>query len=159
MKEKDFVKELGYLGLTMRIKRISDLLMHEGRRLYSELDVDIEPNWYVIFKLLDARGAMAITQIADSILLSHPSVVTIVNKMIKAGYLEAQKDTVDARKRLISLSDKAKKNLPEFQKIWDAGERGVALALQEGKPLEFITLLEDAFFDKGFKDRTLKELE
>ena len=73
--ENDFVKELGYLGFTMRLKRISDALMHEGRRLYSELDVDIEPNWFVIFKLLGKHGAMTVTEISERVLMAHPSVI------------------------------------------------------------------------------------
>lgn len=158
MKKNDFVKELGYLGFTMRLKRISDAMMQEGRRLYKDLDIDIEPNWYVIFKLLKSKGPMAVTEIAESIMLAHPSVITITNKMINAGYIMSEKDQKDARKRVLKLSEKAIINLPKFQKIWDAGERGVELALQEIDGLTFISTLEDKFYNKGFKERTLEQL-
>ncbi|MTI30197.1 hypothetical protein [Xanthovirga aplysinae] len=82
MKENDFAKELQYLGFTMRLKRISDAMLYEGKKLYKELDVDIEPNWYVIFKLLKSRGALSVMDIADSIKMAHPSVITLTNKMI-----------------------------------------------------------------------------
>lgn len=155
----DFVKELGYLGFTMRLKRISDALMHEGRRLYSELDVDIEPNWFVVFKLLQSRGAMTVTQIAESVLMAHPSVITITNKMLSAGYLVSEKDPEDSRKRLMDLSDRAIKMLPEYEKIWDAGEIGIEKALDGLDPLQFITEMESRFAQRNFKQRTLKELK
>jgi DNA-binding MarR family transcriptional regulator len=154
----DFVKELGYLGFTMRLKRISDAMMHEGRRLYSDLDFDIEPNWYVIFKLLKSRGPMCVTDIADSIRMAHPSVITITNKMLNAGYLISERDPSDSRKRVLDLSARSVKQLPEYEKIWDAGEKGVEQALGELNALEFISTLEDLFFNKGFKERTLEQL-
>ena len=158
MKNTDFVKELGHLGLTMRLKRISDAMMHEGRRLYNELDVDIEPNWYVIFKLLKSRGAMTVTEMADSILMAHPSVISITNKMISAGYLNSQKDKKDSRKRVLHLSDKALQMLPEFENIWNAGENGIKKAVAGHQALELISALEEQFFTKGFKERTLEQL-
>ena len=156
---KDFVRELGYLGFTTRLKRISDMMMHEGRRLYSELDIDIEPNWFVIFKLLETRGPMSVTDIAESILMAHPSVITITNKMLASGYLLSEKDKMDSRKRVLGLSDRAVEMLPEYSKIWKAGEDGVESALNGTKALEFLTTLEDVFSQKGFKERTLQKLK
>ncbi|MBL4715159.1 MAG: MarR family transcriptional regulator [Bacteroidetes bacterium] len=159
MRKNDFVKELGYLGFTMRLKRISDAMMHEGRRLYSHLDVDIEPNWYVIFKLLKSRGAMSVTEISESIMMAHPSVITITNKMMDAGYLISEKDENDSRKRVLDLSVRASKKLPEYEKIWEAGESGVEKALEGLNALEFISILEDKFFSKGFMQRTIEQLK
>lgn len=158
-KENDFVKELGYLGFTMRLKRISDAMMHEGRRLYDYLDVDIEPNWYVVFKLLKVRGAMSVMEISDAIMMAHPSVISIINKMTKSGYLISQRDENDSRRRVIDLSEKARKKLPDYEQIWLAGELGVEKALDGMNALDFIAKMEEKFFKKGFKERTLSELD
>ncbi len=155
MHNKDFVKELGYLGFTTRLKRISDALTQEGRKLYSVLDVDIEPNWFVVFKLLKSRGGMSVTEIAESILMAHPSVITITNKMIEKGYLISERDPVDSRKRVLDLTDRAITMLPQFEKIWFAGEKGVENALDGLGGLDFITALENRFLEKGFEERTL----
>ena len=159
MENDDFVKELGYLGFTMRLKRVTDLLLHSGRSLYQELGLDIEPNWYVIFKLLKSRGPMCVTDIADAIKMAHPSVITLTNKMMNAGYLTSTKSETDSRKRNLSLSQSALDVLPQYEKIWDAGEKGVEEALGKMNALEFITSLEDIFFDENFKERTLKQLQ
>lgn len=157
--ENDFVKELGYLGFTMRLKRISDAMMQEGRKLYQSLDVDIEPNWFVIFKLLKKEGKLSVTEISEKIYLSHPSVITIINKMIAANYLTSEKCEIDSRKRNVMLSQKALDKFPEFEEIWKAGEIGVENALKTMNGLELIELIENKFFDKGFSERTMNELK
>ena len=46
----DFIKTLGYKGiLTADLRRISDRMSHDVRKLYKEIDIDIEPNWYLLF--------------------------------------------------------------------------------------------------------------
>ncbi len=158
--EKDFVKEIGYLGFTMRLKRISDAMMHEGRKLYAELDLDIEPNWYIIFKLLKKYNKLNVTEIADKLMLAHPSVIAITNKMIKTGYLKSSQSTEDTRKRVLELSKKAIKNLPEYEKIWKAGEDGIIKALKNIDGMMFLEEMENRYlYEKGFKQRTLEELK
>ena len=55
--KKDFLADLGYLALVMRLKRISDAMIHEGRSLYRELDLDIEPNWFAVFQTDESTRA------------------------------------------------------------------------------------------------------
>ncbi|UGU18288.1 MarR family transcriptional regulator [Sinomicrobium kalidii] len=155
--ENDFVKELGYLGFTMRLKRINDMLIREGRKLYKELGVDIEPNWYVIFELLKVHQKLSITEIAGRIHLAHPSVITITNKMIKAGYLESKTGTNDNRVRVLALTEKARKKLPAYEKIWKSGEKGIARALEHKDGLGFLDLMEQTFDQNGFVQLTLDE--
>lgn len=160
MDKKDFVKDLGYLGFTMRLKRISDAMMHEGRKLYDTLGIDIEPNWYIIFKLLKKHSRLSITEIADKIMLAHPSVIALTNKMIKAGYIESAQSEKDTRKRVLRLSAKALKNMDKYEKVWKAGEKGIEKAFNKLDALAFIDEMEHQFlYKKGFKQRTLDELK
>lgn len=154
----DFAIELGCLGFTMRLKRLSDALIHDGRKMYKELGLDIEPNWYIVFRLIKRQGEMSVTEIADAIHMAHPSVISITNKMMKADYLYSTPCKLDNRRRVLNLTAKALKNLPELERIWDAGERGVIKALADTNAMSMIKTLEERFSDKGFKDRTLEEL-
>ncbi len=159
MSEQDFLKQLGFLSFVTRLKRVSDAMLHDGRKLYKELGMDIEPNWYVVFKLLQQRGEMTVTEIADEIGFAHPSVITIVNKMLKAGYLESNQCEIDSRRKLLDLSEKARRELPEFEKIWDSGVTGIKRMLADTHALEFLDSLEEKISEKGFKERTLRSLE
>lgn len=155
---KDFAVELGCLGFTMRLKRLSDALIHDGRKLYKELGIDIEPNWYVVFRLIKRQGEMSVTEIADAIRMAHPSVISITNKMMKAGYLYSTPCQVDNRRRVLNLTEKAFDKLPEFERIWEAGEKGVIKALKDTNAMQMLITLEERFGEKGFKERTLNEL-
>lgn len=156
--QEDFIKELGLLSVVTRLKRISDVMIHDGRRLYKELGMDIEPNWYVIFKLLERKGELTVTEIAEKIGFAHPSVISIVNKMIKAGYLNEKKCGLDSRKRLLKLTPKAKEKMPEFEAVWDAGVAGIKRMLTDLDILSFLETVEQRVFEKGFKQRALAEL-
>lgn len=156
--QNDFVKELEFLGFVTRLKRVSDAMLHDGRRLYKELGMDIEPNWFVILKLLESRGDMPLTEIAERIGFAHPSVISIVNKMTKTGYLKSEKSETDSRKRMLSLTPKAREKMPEFERVWAAGVAGVKKMLSDVDALGFLEKLEERVFSKGFKNRTLDEL-
>lgn len=156
---EDFLKELGTISFVTRLKRISDAMLHDGRRLYKKLGYDIEPNWFVIFKLLEKHEELTVTEIADRIGFAHPSVIAIVNKMLKAGYVAEKKSPLDSRKRILSLTAKAKDKMPEFEKVWDAGTAGVKRMLETTDAFAFLETLENKIGEQGFKTRTLKELE
>ena len=127
----DFIKTLGYKAFDSRLKRISDRMSHDVRKLYKEIDIDIEPNWYLIFMLLQNKGEISIADIAESLGYSHPSVVVIVKKMSEKDYLHMQKDKDDKRKQLVSLSSKATEILPELELIWQSCESAILKLLSD----------------------------
>ncbi|MEQ8472220.1 MAG: helix-turn-helix domain-containing protein [Marinoscillum sp.] len=155
---EDFAKELGCLGFTMRLKRISDALMHDGKKMYKQLGLDIEPNWYVIFRLLKREGKLSVMEISERVGMAHPSIITLTNKMIKAGYLISAQCMDDSRRRLLGLSEKAIDKMPEFENIWNAGEQGVIDAIAGTEIMNALTLIEERFGTKGFRERTLEKL-
>ncbi len=121
----DFIKDLGYKALDSRFKRISDRIAHDVRKLYKELHIDIEPNWYLVFMLLQQKGEISMVTIADSLGYAHPSVVALVKKMAEKDYLLIKKDQVDKRKQMISLSPKAVEMLPQLEQIWHSCESAI----------------------------------
>ncbi|WP_278555351.1 MarR family winged helix-turn-helix transcriptional regulator [Elizabethkingia bruuniana] len=137
----DFIKTLGYKAFDSRLKRISDRMSHDVRKLYKEIDIDIEPNWYLIFMLLRNKGEISIADIAESLSYSHPSVVVIVKKMSEKDYLHIQKDKDDKRKQLVSLSTKATEILPELELIWQSCESAILKLLSDD--LSIFSYLDD----------------
>ncbi len=159
MKEQDFLREIGHIAFTTRLKRISDKMMQDGKRMYQEMGLDIEPNWYVIFLILDEHEALSVTEIAQMIGFSHPSVVSMVEKMTRKGFLLSKTSEEDSRKRIISLSDKARERLPLYKKVWKAGVTGVSEML-DGIPIyDILDQIEDKLNESGFKERTLTQLK
>lgn len=156
----DFVSDLGYLSLAVRLKRISDQMMHGARQLYKQHGLDVEPNWYLIFKLLQARGCLSITQISEELHFSHPSVISIVKKMKDKGFLSCATDKTDSRRQLVRLSEKALNQLPKLEAFWQAGEKSIEALFPKGDDfLDKLSQLEEQYQQSDFVTRTLNELK
>jgi len=158
---KGFIRELGYKALDSRFKRISDRMSHDIRKLYKELNVDVEPNWYLIFGLLRDNKKLSIAEIAESLGYTHPSVVVIIKKMTAKGFISTTKDDIDKRKQIITLTNKSNKLLPELEKLWTSCERAILQILAEDLTiiscLDKIDLaLKTSSFHDRFKNEYLK---
>ena len=116
----DFVRTLGPLGLSLRLKRLSERLTEGGRRLYERLEVPLEPSWFALLLLLEERGELAVTAAAEQLGLSHPSVIETTRKLTQQGWVETARDPGDGRRRLLRLSAKARAHMPEFRELWAA---------------------------------------
>lgn len=154
----DYLTALSYRGLTPRIKRLSDGIMTSGRRVYQYIDLGIEPNWYLIFNILIEDEETSISEISAKLKFSHPSVIAIVKKMEKAGYVNISAHKTDKRKQVIVLSKKAKKQLPEMEKVWDACTKAVESIFVDDTFLKELVRVEKALEEKDFFDRVMSHL-
>jgi len=150
----DFIKDLGYKALDSRFKRISDRMAHDVRKLYKEFNIDIEPNWYLVFMLLQKKGEISMVTIADSLGYAHPSVVALVKKMAEKDYLLIKKDQVDKRKQMISLSPKAIEMLPQLEQIWHSCESAILELLDNDLAiLQYLDQIDTALKNTSFHQR------
>lgn len=121
--ETDFLQKLEFVGFTARMKRISDSLMYDARRIYDDLDIGIEPNWHLIFLLLKKEKQLTVTQVAQELGFSHPAIIKITKKMENKGFIERIPDSSDSRKQLLQLTSKSKSELPRFEEEWSKIEQ------------------------------------
>ncbi|MBS9462906.1 MarR family transcriptional regulator [Flagellimonas sp. 389] len=150
-----YLKSLQIIGVTARIKRISDTLMHDARRVYEYLELPIEPNWHLIFLLLKEKGQLSVTEISKALEFSHPSVITIIKKMKKVGYVTSRVHTKDSRKQIIELTEKAHKELPKLQAEWDQ----IKIAVRDIFDNEFLgqlEIVEEKMEQKGLLSRVIE---
>ncbi|MBD1261712.1 MarR family transcriptional regulator [Maribacter polysiphoniae] len=156
----DFLSEIEYAGLISRIKRLSDEILYSTRDYYKTVGLDIEPNWHLVFYLLERNGSMTITDISQELRMSHPACVKIIKKMKKKGYVLTKTDDSDSRRQLLQLSDKSKAQLPFFRKHWDAGIKTTEDLIADSPHfVEELKQLELKIDQKSYKDRTLDNLE
>lgn len=156
--ENDFLKELEYVGLIARFKRLSDSMLQSVRDLYDLKELDIEPNWHLVFLILKKHEQRTMTEMAEAFQMSLPGVHKMVRKMRKKGYLEITKDEHDSRKRQIQLSEKARDKLPMFEKIWAAGRDSLKEIIEETDIREKLKTVEQRLEHTNFKDRVLRNL-
>ncbi len=151
----DLVNELGELALATRLKRLSERLSADVSKIYKESEVDFEARWFLILSLLEREKIMAITEIAESLQLSHPAIVQLVQELIQKNLIKATADKQDARKRMVSLTVTGKKTLTQLQPILksikEENKRWIAQA--SANVLAVLTELEAALDDQPMYQR------
>lgn len=154
----DLIREMGYLALATRLKRISDKMTHSTRLMYRNLNIDIEPNWYLVLIIVKQNPNVSVMSIAKSLGFTHQSVITITNKMVKKDYLQVSKDENDKRKTIFNLTQKTNKILPKIEQIWDYGKEVIYELLNENiSIIEHLEVLESNLEKASFGERILEK--
>ncbi|MFC1852387.1 GNAT family N-acetyltransferase [candidate division CSSED10-310 bacterium] len=146
----DFIQQLGTLAWASRMKRLTDRLLRSGVKVYASQDIDFEPRWFLIFSLLHHyRHPLSVTEIAELLGLTHPAVIQITGAMVKNGILDSRRDDLDARRRMLSLSDRGRQLLPVLEPIWYDFEQATRDLFSEIE-VDVIAVIEkvEAAFDK-----------
>lgn len=104
----DFYEKIGKMAIGSRLRRLSELLTEQASEVYSLYDVDIQPKWFPVFYVLALGGERSITQIAQEIGHSHPSVSTIVKEMIKKEVVMKAVGKSDGRENYVTLTEKGR---------------------------------------------------
>ncbi len=157
---KDFIKELGYKALDNRLKRISDRMSHDTRKFFKHIDIDIEPSWHLIFKLLEESKTLTMVEIAEQLGYTHPSMVMMLKKMTAKGYITSEKHMVDKRKQNIRLTNKSIDLLPELKRIWFSCENAIYKMLNEDVSiLKYLDIIESALKETSFNQRFYNEYQ
>lgn len=156
--EKDFLQGLEFAGFTARVKRLSDNLLYDARKVYQVNTMGIEPNWHLVFLLLKEEKKLSITDLAKSLDFSHPAVIKITKKMESKGFLESNTHPKDKRCQLLQLSKKGIEMLPFFEEKWDNFKVAISELVEEDFLIE-LTKLETRLKEVSFFDRCQESLQ
>ncbi|WP_121966631.1 MarR family winged helix-turn-helix transcriptional regulator [Myroides sp. N17-2] len=139
---------------------MTDNILYSTKDFYKSVDTDIEPNWHLVFLLLKENDSLTVTDISERLLLSHPAVIKIIKNMKAGGYVNTVPHSLDSRKQMLKLSQKAEQSLPEFEKYWAACILTMEQLL-EGNSIFMDSLekIEQKIEESSYKERTLKNLK
>jgi DNA-binding MarR family transcriptional regulator len=91
---------------------------------------DIAPSHGEILVTLFKHIECTMTELANSIHRDRSTVTTLVNKLIKLGFVSSKKDPNDNRSTIIFLSEKGRELEPSFkkisQKLYDIEYKGIS---------------------------------
>jgi DNA-binding MarR family transcriptional regulator/predicted GNAT family N-acyltransferase len=103
----EFFNQIGKMAIGSRLRLLTDKITTDAAEIYKLYDNDLQPKWFPVFHVL-TQGNFTITEIAQQIGHSHPSVSKIVTEMSKKGIITEKKDKQDGRKNVVALSKKGK---------------------------------------------------
>ncbi|WP_109300368.1 bifunctional helix-turn-helix transcriptional regulator/GNAT family N-acetyltransferase [Aquimarina sp. AU474] len=103
-----FFNNVGVMAIGTRLRMLSEKLNEDASKIYEMYGVALKPKWFPVFYILSQDEEKSITQIAQEIGHSHPSVSKTVREMLKAEIVFEKKDKSDGRKNNIQLTKKGK---------------------------------------------------
>lgn len=100
-----FFNKVGKMALGSRLRLMSTMITDDAAKIYELHGIDFIPKWFPVFYLLSEEKEITITEIANEIGHSQPSVSKIVQEMIAAGLIQENVKTIDKRKNVIVLTE------------------------------------------------------
>jgi DNA-binding MarR family transcriptional regulator/GNAT superfamily N-acetyltransferase len=102
----EFFDKVGKAALGSRLRLMTSMITDEASNIYELYGVDFVPKWFPVFFILTEKREITITEIANEIRHSQPSVSKIVQEMIAAGLVNESDKTQDKRRNIVELTKK-----------------------------------------------------
>ncbi|WP_221392443.1 bifunctional helix-turn-helix transcriptional regulator/GNAT family N-acetyltransferase [Dyadobacter sp. NIV53] len=160
----DFFQKTGPTALGSRLRQVGERFTQEAAKIYTLYGVQAEPRWFPVLYALAQQDSQSVAQLAETIGHSQASVSQIIKEMDKRDFIVISKPADDARKSIITLSEKATQYLPMLKhQIEDVGIAAEEMMDQMNynlwKALDELNYLMDekSFFDRVQQQRKKRE--
>ncbi|QEL01190.1 MarR family transcriptional regulator [Olivibacter sp. LS-1] len=104
----DLFEKTGKMALGSRLRLLTAKVTEDAARIYKLYDVDLAPKWFPVFFILAEEGENTISEIANKIGHSQPSVSKIIREMTAAGLILENRKTDDKRRNVVALTKKGR---------------------------------------------------
>jgi len=102
----DFFDKVGKAALGSRLRLMTAVITDDASKIYELYGADFVPKWFPVFYILTEERELTITEIANEIGHSQPSVSKIIQEMMGAGLVQESLKTDDKRKNNVVLTKK-----------------------------------------------------
>ena len=124
---EDVVKELGYLTLGTRLKRLGERLQAQTQVLLEDADVDLPASHFPVLAALDRLGAMNVGELTEAVGTSQPGVTRLLDKLVAEGLVQSTQSADDRRVRTIALTKSGRQLISRSKSTaWPRIEAAVA---------------------------------
>lgn len=101
-------EKTGKMALGSRLRLLTAKVTDDAARIYELYNMEFSPKWFPVFFILAEDGEMTITEIANEIGHSQPSVSKIIQEMTAAGLVQENRDSPDKRRNVAILTEKGR---------------------------------------------------
>jgi DNA-binding MarR family transcriptional regulator len=156
---EDIVRQLGYLTLGSRLKRIGERLQSQAQPLLDEAGPTVSASYFPLIAALDRLGALTVGELSQALGITQPGVTRILDKLESEGVVRSQASTADRRVRTMVLSAAGRQMVERSKKLaWSQIEAAVADACAGPKRplLAQLAALEDALAATSLYERAAR---
>lgn len=100
----EFFDKVGKVALGSRLRLMTAIITDDAAKIYESYGMNFMPKWFPVFYTLIEEREITITEIANEIGHSQPSVSKIVQEMIAAGLVEESLKSNDKRRNIVGLT-------------------------------------------------------
>jgi DNA-binding MarR family transcriptional regulator len=101
---EDVVKELGYLSLGTRLKRLGERLQAQTQVVLESAGVELPAGHFPVLAALDRLGALSVGELTEALGVSQPGVTRLLDKLETDGLVRSTQSLEDRRVRTIELT-------------------------------------------------------
>ncbi len=102
----EFFNKVGKAAVGSRLRLMTAAITDDASKIYELYGVNFVPKWFPVFYVLTEERELTITEIANEIGHSQPSVSKIIQEMISAGIVEESQNADDKRRNNVALTAK-----------------------------------------------------
>jgi DNA-binding MarR family transcriptional regulator len=102
----DFVRDLGYVTLGSRLKRLGERMQAEVARLIKAEGLDVPPGTFPILGALDRDGMLTVGGLAEALGVTQPGITRALPLLEARGLVKSGRAASDQRQRTVRLSHK-----------------------------------------------------
>ncbi|MCA8902413.1 MAG: MarR family transcriptional regulator/GNAT family N-acetyltransferase [Hyphomonas sp.] len=153
---QDILRDVGYLGLASRLKRLADRLQADALSTFDTRTYPIQTTHFPLIAALAANGPMSVGAAAAAVGISQPAITRIHNSLQKLGITGTRPGSGDNRQREIYFTPAGEALVADMRaNFWpDVREAAGALcASPDGDLLSLVGLVEDRLEEASLHQR------
>lgn len=144
---QDVVRELGYLTLGSRLKRLGETLQAQAEKLLRDCGTPLPASHCPLLLALDRLGPLSVGELSRALGVSQPVVTRMLGTLESEGWVRSQPAATDRRIRRLQLSKAGTQLVSQANRVaWVKLEAAVADACRglHGPLLSQLAALEEA---------------
>lgn len=98
----------GKMALGSRLRLLTAKFTDDASKIYRLYNVEFSPKWFPAFFVLSQDGEKTITEIANEIGHSQPSVTKIIKEMTLSNLVQENQKSTDKRRNVVALTEQGK---------------------------------------------------
>jgi len=157
----DTVKELGFLTLGTRFRRIGESLQAQTQALMARHGIDLPAAHFPLLAALDRHGPLGVGELSAAVGVSQPVVTRSLRGLEASGLVESRSQEGDRRIRKVQLSSAGQALVTRAKRdVWPVIEASVAqiCAPLQGPLLEQLAALESGLENTSLLQRAAASL-
>jgi DNA-binding MarR family transcriptional regulator len=138
------------------LRHVLELLDGDVAKIYEEQGLpEYRPRFSPVVRALLAEGPLSVRDLATTVGVTHSAASQTAAQMARAGLVTHTPDPLDARRRLVGLTPKARALLPRIEAEWEATVAAMAeLDAELSMPLgELLREVTEAVGRRPFRER------